>query len=153
MVTFHPLVLYENVDHILTLTNMHYKMCIQWTRVLYVVITWQSIPPISNFNSPCNEFTSVWSMFVYNNNVLTLSKKTPKTVNSAIYWNGQYNIKHRCECEVKVREHFNGLPSVGSKGYLWAGLTVISIHGLSLGTIIYERTKVESEWVKLCWVF
>jgi len=52
-----------------------------------------------------------------------------------------------------VREHFNGLPSVGSKGYLWAGLTVISIHGLSLGTIIYERTKVESEWVKLCWVF
>ena len=42
-------------------------MCIQWTRVLYsVVITWQSDPPISQFNSPCNELTSVWSMFVYN---------------------------------------------------------------------------------------
>jgi len=44
-------------------------MCIQWTRVLYyVVITRQSNPPISQFNSPCNEFMSVWSMFVYNNN-------------------------------------------------------------------------------------
>jgi len=38
-------------------------MCIQWTRVLYsVVITLQSNPPISQFKSPCNEFTSVWSM-------------------------------------------------------------------------------------------
>ena len=44
-------------------------MCIQWTRVLYsVVITRQSNPPISQFNSLCNEFTSVWSMCVYNNN-------------------------------------------------------------------------------------
>ena len=43
-------------------------MCIQWARVLYsVVITQQSNPPISQFNSPCNEFTSFWSMFVYNN--------------------------------------------------------------------------------------
>jgi len=42
-------------------------MCIQRTCVLYsVVITWQSNPPISQFNSPYNEFTSVWSMFVYN---------------------------------------------------------------------------------------
>jgi len=42
-------------------------MCIQWTRVLYsVVITRQSNPPISQFNSLCNELTSVWSMFVYN---------------------------------------------------------------------------------------
>jgi len=41
-------------------------MYIQWTRVLYsVVITRQSNPPISQFNSPCNEFTSVWSMFLY----------------------------------------------------------------------------------------
>ena len=39
-------------------------MCIQWTCVLYsVVLTWQSNPPISPFNSPCNELTSVWSMF------------------------------------------------------------------------------------------
>jgi len=39
-------------------------MCIQWTLVLYsVVITQQS----TQFNSPCNEFMSVWSMFVYNN--------------------------------------------------------------------------------------
>jgi len=43
-------------------------MCIQWTRVLYsVVLTRQSNPPISQFNSPCNEFTGVWSMFVYSN--------------------------------------------------------------------------------------
>jgi len=48
------------------ITNRGY-MCLQWTRVPYsVVITWQSNPPISKFNSPCNEFTSVWSMFVYN---------------------------------------------------------------------------------------
>ena len=41
-------------------------MYIHWTRVLYsVVITWQWNPPISQFNSPCNEFTSFWSMFVY----------------------------------------------------------------------------------------
>ena len=43
-------------------------MCIPWTRVLYsVVITWQSNPPISQFNSQCNEFTCFWSMFIYNN--------------------------------------------------------------------------------------
>ena len=42
-------------------------MCIQWTRVLYsVVITRQSNPPIAQFNSLCNEFWSVLSMFVYN---------------------------------------------------------------------------------------
>ena len=41
-------------------------MCIQWTRALYsVVITGHSNPPISQFNSLCNEFTSVWSMFVH----------------------------------------------------------------------------------------
>jgi len=39
-------------------------MCIQWTRVIYSdVITRQSNPPNSQFNSPCNEFTSDWSMF------------------------------------------------------------------------------------------
>ena len=47
-------------------------MCIQWTRVLYSVpITWESNPRISQCNSPCNEFTSVWSMFVYNTRVLS----------------------------------------------------------------------------------
>ena len=41
--------------------------CIQWTRVLYsLVITWQSNPPISQFNCLCNEFTNFWSMFIYN---------------------------------------------------------------------------------------
>ena len=41
--------------------------CIQWTHVLYsVVITRQSNPPISQYNSPCNKFTSFCSMFVYN---------------------------------------------------------------------------------------
>ena len=49
---------------------MHHKnrsyMCIQWTRVIFsVVITWQTNPPIPQFNNPCNEFMSVWSMFVY----------------------------------------------------------------------------------------
>jgi len=40
-------------------------MCIQWTRVLYsAVITRQSNPPIQQFNSLCNEFMSVRSMFV-----------------------------------------------------------------------------------------
>ena len=42
-------------------------MCIQWTRVLYfVVIKRQSNSPISQFNSLCNEFKSVWSMFACN---------------------------------------------------------------------------------------
>ena len=41
-------------------------MCVQWTRVLYsVVITWQSNPPISQFNSPCNEFTSIYVCIQY----------------------------------------------------------------------------------------
>ena len=45
-------------------------MCIHWTRVLYsVVITQQSNPPISQFNSLYNEFTSFWSMFIYNTHV------------------------------------------------------------------------------------
>jgi len=38
----------------------------QGTGVESVVITRQSNPPISQFDSPCNEFTSFWSMFVYN---------------------------------------------------------------------------------------
>ena len=43
-------------------------MCIQWTRVPYaVVITWHSNLPIPQFSRQCNYFTSVWSMFVYNN--------------------------------------------------------------------------------------
>ena len=47
-----------------------YPMCIHCTRGIYsVVITWQSNPPFSQLNSPCNEFTSVWSMFVYNSSV------------------------------------------------------------------------------------
>ena len=44
-------------------------MCIQWTHVLYSdVITCQSNPPISQFNCPCNKFTSAQSMFPYNKN-------------------------------------------------------------------------------------
>jgi len=51
-------------------------MCIQWARVLYsVVLTQQSNPPISQFNSPCNVFTSVWSMFVYNTKQYSLSAR------------------------------------------------------------------------------
>ena len=42
-------------------------MCIQCTCALYSIVhvmTWQSNPPISQSNS--NEFTTFWSMFVYN---------------------------------------------------------------------------------------
>jgi len=40
-------------------------MGIQWARDLYsIVLTRQYNPPISQFNRPYNEFTSVWSMFV-----------------------------------------------------------------------------------------
>ena len=54
---------------------MHYKIGVTCVysghRVLYsVVIKLQSNPPISQFNSLCNEFTSFWSMFVYNNLVV-----------------------------------------------------------------------------------
>ena len=75
-------ILYENIDQILTNKlhgPMHYKIgvtCVYngWTRVLYsVVITRTSNPPISQLNSPCNEFMSVWSMFVCNNNCRNFS--------------------------------------------------------------------------------
>ena len=46
-------------------------ICIQCTRVLHsLVITLQYNPPISQFHGPCNEFTSVWSMFLYNTQVV-----------------------------------------------------------------------------------
>jgi len=43
--------------------------CVDSGHVFYTryVITRQSNPPISQFNSLCNWFTSLWSMFVYNN--------------------------------------------------------------------------------------
>jgi len=48
---------------------MHYKIGVTYVynrHVFYtVVITRQSNPPISTFSSLCNEFTSVWSIFVY----------------------------------------------------------------------------------------
>ena len=77
--SFESEVLYEIMGQILqnklhgpnALQNRCY-MCIQWTRFLYSVITWQSNPPISQFNSLCNEFKSVWSMFVYNSTVIVL---------------------------------------------------------------------------------
>ena len=66
-------VLYENIDQILLNKShgpMHYKIgvtCIYHGHVFFtLVITLQSNPPISQFISPCNEFTSVWSMCVYN---------------------------------------------------------------------------------------
>jgi len=37
-----------------------------WAHVPYYFVITQPIPPISQFNSPRNEFTSVWLMFVYN---------------------------------------------------------------------------------------
>jgi len=51
-------------------------MCIYWARDIYfVVITQQSNPPISQFDSLCNEFTSDWSMFVYKTSVHFYVKK------------------------------------------------------------------------------
>ena len=50
-------------------------MCIQWKRVLYsVVITWQSNPPISQFNSPCNA-VSGQSLYTINSHQNILFKK------------------------------------------------------------------------------
>ena len=71
-------VLYENIDEILPNKlhgPTHYKIgvtCVYHGHVfytLYYVITWQSNPSISQFNSLCNEFMSVWSMFVYNTQI------------------------------------------------------------------------------------
>ena len=70
----HLMCIYTNIDR--SLPNklhgpMHYKIgvtCVYNWHMFYTlfVITWQSNPPVSQFNCPCNEFTSVWSMFVYN---------------------------------------------------------------------------------------
>jgi len=70
-------------------------MCLQWTRVLYsVVITRQSNPPISQFNSPCNEFTSVWSMFVYN--TLSTNNGDSFTFHDSVNYNlSTHNLKMR----------------------------------------------------------
>ena len=52
-------------------------MALQWTRVLCsAVITWRSSPPISQFNNLCNEFTSAWSVCVYNTGTQTSSDRT-----------------------------------------------------------------------------
>ena len=50
---------------------MHYKIGVTCVYnghgfLYYVVLTWQCNQPISQFSSACNEFMSVWSMFVYN---------------------------------------------------------------------------------------
>ena len=65
-------VLHENIDLILlnNFTNALQNRCyirIQWTCVLNsVVLTRQSNPPISQFISLWNEFSSVWSMILCN---------------------------------------------------------------------------------------
>ena len=45
---------------------MHYKIGVQLTHVLYSVVT------ISQFNSLCKEFTSAWSMCIYNMTVTSV---------------------------------------------------------------------------------
>ena len=48
---------------------MHFKIgvtCVFNGHVFYTIIIQQSIPPIPKFNRPCNEFTSVWSVFLCN---------------------------------------------------------------------------------------
>ena len=59
-------------------------ICIQWTCVLYsIVITLHSNPPISQFNSPCNEFMSVcqclYTILLF---VFTLEQICPEYVTS-----------------------------------------------------------------------
>ena len=46
-------------------------MCLQWSRVLYHVI-------ISQFNSPCNEFTSAWPMCVNNIRMMNVLRTSCK---------------------------------------------------------------------------
>ena len=56
-------VLYENIDQILTNKlhgPMHYNIGVTSVYNGHVFYT-QSNPPISQFNSLCNEFTSIWS--------------------------------------------------------------------------------------------
>ena len=64
--------MYENIlDQILPNKlhgPLHCKIgvaCVYSGHVFSNVITWQYNPPISQFNSPCNEFASVRSIFVY----------------------------------------------------------------------------------------
>ena len=47
---------------------MHYKIGVTGVYNEQSV-TWQSNPPSSQFNGLCNEFMSVWSMFVYNTSI------------------------------------------------------------------------------------
>jgi len=58
---------YSQINYMHQCVTTWGNMCIQWTHVLYsVVITWHSNPTVSQFISTYNEFTSVWSMLVYN---------------------------------------------------------------------------------------
>ena len=73
----YSVVLYQNIDQILPNKlhgPMYYKIgvtCVYNGQVFCtVVMTRQSYPPISQFNSLCNEFMSVWSMFVYNRQLM-----------------------------------------------------------------------------------
>ena len=74
-------VLYRNID--LKLRNkqhgeMHCKIgvtCVYNGHRFCTLITRQSNPPISQFISLCNEFTSFWSIFLYNNHFFKSGKK------------------------------------------------------------------------------
>jgi len=71
-------------------------MCIQWTSVLYsVIITWQSNPPIPQFNSPCTEFTSVWSMFTCSTSKISLLFCLSWTNGLEVVRNRYFTIKFR----------------------------------------------------------
>ena len=62
-------------------------MCIQLTSVLYsVVITPQSNPPFSEFNRPCNEFLSVWSVFPNNTSLVHHIVQLTWVLNSAFMY-------------------------------------------------------------------
>ena len=54
---------YSQMDQCFTKKTHAYTMD---TDLYSVVIPWLFNPPISQFNSPCNAFMSVWSMFVCN---------------------------------------------------------------------------------------
>ena len=99
--------LYENIDQILLHNlqgSMHYKIGVTFVHnrhmSVLVVITRQSNPPISQFNSTFNEFTSDWSMFVYNSRVflnwtiLTMHMTCNIKISIIVWWHGALVIKH-----------------------------------------------------------
>ena len=101
-------------------------MCIQWTRVLITLLyqTRQSNPPISQFNSQCNEFTSFWSKFVYNSISTLVSKQKNKNRTVGAFDLKTYNLRNfsilRPEINAVIGQFKHCDPLLSSKSHhLW----------------------------------